>query len=64
MKMNTQLVQRELDRINQDYSWLARRMGVSRQAVWEIMNKGGKTLKIIDRFAVALRLNPRDLIIF
>jgi predicted DNA-binding protein (UPF0251 family) len=64
MKMNTQLVQRELDRINQDYSWLARRMGVSRQAVWEIMNKGGRTLKIIDRFAVALRLNPRDLIIF
>jgi predicted DNA-binding protein (UPF0251 family) len=63
MKMNTEMVQRELDRINQDYSWLARRMGVSRQAVWEVMTKGGKTLKTIEKFAVALRFNPKDLII-
>lgn len=51
---------RRLDISQQD---LATKMGVDRQYIWWALNgEGNHTLKTIERIALALDINPRDLI--
>ena len=62
MELHKTKIRLEMERYGWNDSELARRMGVSRQAVFKIFARNGITLKTIDKIADALGLNPKDLI--
>lgn len=61
MKLNTKKIRAELDRIDKSQTWLADRLGISRQRVWQILRDA--SLKNAERIGKALNINPRDLIL-
>ena len=63
MKMNIEKIRNELRRLVISQQDLATKMGVDRQYIWWALNgEGNHTLKTIERIALALDINPRDLI--
>lgn len=62
MELYKDKIKSELVKKGWSASELARRMGVSRQAVSQLLRCTGVTLKTIDKIAVALDVNPKDLI--
>ena len=62
MELHKTKIRLEMERNKWTPSELARRMGVSRQAVSKIFSGNGITLKTIDKIADALGLDPKDLI--
>ena len=61
MKLDKTKIKLEMEKNGWNASELARRMGVSRQAISKIFSGNGITLKTIDKIADALGLNPKDL---
>lgn len=61
MKLHTQKIKKELDRIGRNQSWLAKKMKVSRQLLSYMLHS--EKITHADRIAKALGFNPRDLII-
>ena len=60
MKLNTDKIKSELERIEKNQSWLAEQLGVSRQRVSSILKWA--SLKNAERIGEVLGINPRDLI--
>ena len=62
MELHKSKIRLEMEKNGWNESELARRMGVSRQAVFAFFRRDGITLKTIDKIADALGLDPKDLI--
>jgi len=62
-KLNTNKVKRELDVRRWTQQDLATRLGVTRQAVNDMLSRESAGLKLLDRVAKALGLDPKDLLI-
>lgn len=64
MKLNVDRIDFELYKIGKDRSWLAEKMGFTRQWISYLLKDGNNTtLKTIEKIATALSINPKDLII-
>jgi hypothetical protein len=65
MKLNTVKIELELERIGKTKAWLAAQMGAKKQWIHRRLkeNNSGCTLKTIEKFGVALGIDPKDLII-
>lgn len=61
MKLNVKKIRKELKRLGKNQSWLARKMGISRQRLSYRLNSGSITHA--QGFADALKMEGRDLII-
>jgi DNA-binding Xre family transcriptional regulator len=65
MELNTDRIKLELDRIEQNQSWLARQLGITRAAVSVMMVKRrGRSFSTIEKLAKVLRVDEQDLVIF
>ena len=62
MQINTTKIKFEIKRLGHDMAWLAKEMGISKQAAYDQIHNA-KTLKIIERIGVAIGIDPKDLII-
>ncbi len=60
LQLNTKKILLELDRLGQNRSWLARQMGISRQALSKTMTD--KPITQAEKIGTALGIEPRDLI--
>jgi len=60
MKLNIDKIKSELTRIGKNQSWLANKLGVSRQRVSSIFRMA--SLKNAERIGKVLDIEPRDLI--
>ncbi len=60
MKLNTDKIFKELDRLGQTQSWLAEKAGISRQLLNYLLKK--QSLKGAEKIGGALDIEPRDLI--
>lgn len=65
MKLNVTRIKQELDRLGWTPLRLSKEMKMANQTVYKILNSNGSnyTLRTIDRFARALGIDPKDLII-
>ena len=65
MELNKRKIELEMERLNWNQSELARRMGVQRQAVNRYLGdkQVGISLKMIAKFADALGISAKDLLI-
>ena len=61
LKLNTQKIKTEMDRVGISEAQLADKWGVSRQAVWDFFNR--RPITQADRFAKEFGLDPKDLIV-
>jgi hypothetical protein len=62
MRLNPEVIKKELERIDQNESWLAGKMGMSRQALNFHLKYGGRTLTTLEKFSRVLRIDVRELI--
>ena len=62
MKINTKKIKDELSRIGICQAELARRMGITRQALHQQLNGGARSFATISKLSKALNLPERDLI--
>ncbi|MGM0377545.1 MAG: helix-turn-helix domain-containing protein [Bacteroidota bacterium] len=63
MKLNTEKIKKEMNRLGWTQTYLANKMGVKRQYVQYMLKSGtNPTIKTIKRFAEALDIEPKDLI--
>ena len=65
MKLNTNKIMSELKRLGWSKYKLAKIMGIANQTVYKILNSDGTgyTFKTVERFATALNLDSKDLIL-
>ena len=65
MKLNTTRISQELDRLGWTRYRLSKEMHMANQTVYKILNSDGRghTLKTIEKFATALGVDPKDLIV-
>lgn len=65
MRLNIEKINSELGRLGKSKYWLGQKMGVRPQWVYQILDPkyNGITLKSIEKIAVALGFDPKDLII-
>ena len=65
MKLNTKKIENELSRIGWTKYRLAKEMNVAHQWIYQVLNPkyNGHTLRTIERIAVALGFDGKDLII-
>ena len=65
MEINTEKIDRELKRIGWSRYRLAKEMGVKFQWVYSVLGspKKSRTFNTVERFADALGMDPKDLII-
>jgi hypothetical protein len=62
MKINTQKIKLELERIEKDLQWLADEMGMTRQGAHSAIHSA-QTLALIEKIGLTLGIDPKDLII-
>ena len=63
MKINNKKIQKELERLGISQDAFATQIGMSKQLLsFHLVGRGGKTLKIIERIAKGLGIEPMDLI--
>ena len=62
MKLNVKKIRSEMERLGITESDLARDFKTSRQNVWWMLNKGGRSFKVVQRFAKYFMLDEKDLI--
>ena len=60
MKLNSDKIRKELKRIGKNQTWLAKRLGVTRQRVSGILK--AESLRNAERLGKIFNINPRDLI--
>ena len=60
MKLNTEKIRKELERIGETQVWLAKQLGVTRQRVNQILSSG--SLKNAERIGMVFNIEPKDLI--
>jgi len=66
MRLNIKKIQKEMKRRGWGYADLAKRLRVSRQAVWQNLHPPKRhnfNLKTIEKIAKALELDPKDLLV-
>ena len=63
MKVNTKKISAELERMKWSITKLALESGVTRQAIYLVMDKQTASLKTINSMGKALNLDPKDLLI-
>ncbi len=61
MKLNIQKIKKELERLSQNQTWLAKKMDISRQLLSYMIRS--EKITHAEKIAKALNLDPRDLII-
>jgi len=63
MKLNISKTKKELERLGLTQSAFAFRIGMSNQLLsFHLAGRGAKTLRVIERIAKGLGIEPRDLI--
>ena len=62
MKINIRKINQELKRLGWSHSEYARRMNVTRQAANHYLNHEINSMKIVERMALPLNLDPKDLL--
>jgi plasmid maintenance system antidote protein VapI len=60
MKLNTEKIRKELERIGETQVWLAEQLGVTRQRVNQILSAA--SLKNAERIGKVFGIEPKDLI--
>lgn len=66
MRLNTRKIRIELERLGWTPYRLSKEMNMANQTVYNILNHGGQrsfTFKTVEKFADALAIDPKDLII-
>jgi len=63
MKLNVKKINQELNRLKWRKADYARALGVDRQSVHYYLNHNISSMRIIEKLAKPLNLNPKDLII-
>lgn len=64
MKLNVKKILAELERTNTSQAELAEKMGISRQLLnYHLRNTQGLQVRIVERFAKALKLDEKDLVV-
>ena len=61
LQLDTDHILRELQLTNQSVAWLARQLGVSRQAMHETLRR--RPITFADKVGNVLGINPKDLIL-
>jgi transcriptional regulator with XRE-family HTH domain len=61
LRLNVEKIRMEMSRLGLTEAELARQWGVTRQAVWDYLNR--RPITLADKFADILKLDPKDLII-
>jgi len=62
MELNRQKIDLELEHLAWNYAELARRMGVARQSISQYLSRKTVNFKTVERIALALGLNAKDLL--
>jgi transcriptional regulator with XRE-family HTH domain len=65
MKLNTNKIKNELKRLGWTPYRLSKKMKMANQTVYKILNSDGTgyTFRTVERFAGALNIDPKDLIV-
>lgn len=65
MKLNTNKIKSELKRLDWTPYRLSKEMKMANQTVYKILNSDGTgfTFRTVERFASALNIDPKDLIV-
>ena len=62
MRINPEIIEKELKRIDQNQSWLALKLEMSKQALSYHLKYGGRSLATLEKFSKVLRIPVKDLI--
>lgn len=61
MRIHTEKIIREMERLGITYDKLGARMGITRQAAWSLI-RNAEQMKSIEKIAKALDVNARDIL--